>query len=402
MALINCPECGKEYSSKANACPNCGCPTNYSLVQNTNNIELDKSVDDSKINDDSSDTITSNKHESNHDLNTNKKFKFKWYYLFVFPLIPYYLIWKKSAISKNNKIILTILYTMLILLFGNNNDSKNVSNTIEEKSNFSSFQISVPYTKVYIDELIKLTILTNPTLENYDNLSCFVNSDEMSLNENLEFSLGEEGEFEIYCSVGNDKSNILKLESIKGISQIEKVKNLGLPESFLEQFINLYNSKDFGEIWEANIDSTNGELTVVKVSTYEVDLIVYFKNNVIVKVEDLKGVKIFDEGIYNKNYLYIRDISENFSSFRDNSMETVKSNLKSPSSAEFPGSFWDGYDGWLYFIKDNVVTISSYVDSQNSFGAMIRNEFIVQYTIVDKKVSLTYLLIGDKESGEFK
>lgn len=26
MALINCPECGKEISSKAAACPNCGCP----------------------------------------------------------------------------------------------------------------------------------------------------------------------------------------------------------------------------------------------------------------------------------------------------------------------------------------------------------------------------------------
>ena len=27
MALIKCPECGKEFSDKASACPNCGCPT---------------------------------------------------------------------------------------------------------------------------------------------------------------------------------------------------------------------------------------------------------------------------------------------------------------------------------------------------------------------------------------
>lgn len=27
MALITCPECGKEYSNLASACPNCGCPT---------------------------------------------------------------------------------------------------------------------------------------------------------------------------------------------------------------------------------------------------------------------------------------------------------------------------------------------------------------------------------------
>lgn len=28
MALINCPECGKEISDKASACPSCGCPIN--------------------------------------------------------------------------------------------------------------------------------------------------------------------------------------------------------------------------------------------------------------------------------------------------------------------------------------------------------------------------------------
>jgi len=27
MALIACPECGKEFSDKAPACPGCGCPT---------------------------------------------------------------------------------------------------------------------------------------------------------------------------------------------------------------------------------------------------------------------------------------------------------------------------------------------------------------------------------------
>ena len=26
MALIKCGECGKEFSDKANACPNCACP----------------------------------------------------------------------------------------------------------------------------------------------------------------------------------------------------------------------------------------------------------------------------------------------------------------------------------------------------------------------------------------
>lgn len=34
MALINCPECGKEISDKAEACPNCGCPINSSRIKN--------------------------------------------------------------------------------------------------------------------------------------------------------------------------------------------------------------------------------------------------------------------------------------------------------------------------------------------------------------------------------
>lgn len=42
MALINCPECGKEISDKAPACPNCGCPLSVSQSsqqQDTENIQ---------------------------------------------------------------------------------------------------------------------------------------------------------------------------------------------------------------------------------------------------------------------------------------------------------------------------------------------------------------------------
>lgn len=34
MALIKCPECGKEFSSFASACPNCGCPIDIALKGN--------------------------------------------------------------------------------------------------------------------------------------------------------------------------------------------------------------------------------------------------------------------------------------------------------------------------------------------------------------------------------
>lgn len=39
MALIKCIECGKEFSDKATACPNCGCPTSEMIeIQTENNV----------------------------------------------------------------------------------------------------------------------------------------------------------------------------------------------------------------------------------------------------------------------------------------------------------------------------------------------------------------------------
>lgn len=38
MALIKCPECGKEFSDRAESCPNCGCPTE-TIVQDFSSTE---------------------------------------------------------------------------------------------------------------------------------------------------------------------------------------------------------------------------------------------------------------------------------------------------------------------------------------------------------------------------
>ena len=45
MALIKCPECGKEISDKANACPNCGCPlgkTDSEVITQTKHTKKSK------------------------------------------------------------------------------------------------------------------------------------------------------------------------------------------------------------------------------------------------------------------------------------------------------------------------------------------------------------------------
>lgn len=53
MALINCPECGKEISDKAASCPNCGCPIKKTDQEEKRIVTFDEAFDSnfiSKIN----------------------------------------------------------------------------------------------------------------------------------------------------------------------------------------------------------------------------------------------------------------------------------------------------------------------------------------------------------------
>lgn len=57
--------------------------------------------------------------------------------------------------------------------------------------------------------------------------------------------------------------------------------------------------------------------------------------------------------------------------------QEVEKHLMSPASADFPL----GIEGNP--IGENMYLVSSYVDSQNAFGAMIRTEFICNVEIID-------------------
>ena len=56
MALIKCPECGKEISDRASTCPNCGCPVKADVsnvdnsAKNTNNTDANQISETNKKN----------------------------------------------------------------------------------------------------------------------------------------------------------------------------------------------------------------------------------------------------------------------------------------------------------------------------------------------------------------
>lgn len=77
----------------------------------------------------------------------------------------------------------------------------------------------------------------------------------------------------------------------------------------------------------------------------------------------------------------------------------IKKGLKCPSTAKFSDYLSDQHTGAKHLGKD-VWDCFGYVDSQNAFGAMIRNQWEL---ILDVKIpKILYVKIGSDKSGDYK
>lgn len=75
----------------------------------------------------------------------------------------------------------------------------------------------------------------------------------------------------------------------------------------------------------------------------------------------------------------VNDGSPNYSNCYVFSQELVKDELKSPSTAKFPR-----YDKSFFTTDSKTVTVSAYVDAQNSLGATVRTNYIATIVINSK------------------
>lgn len=82
----------------------------------------------------------------------------------------------------------------------------------------------------------------------------------------------------------------------------------------------------------------------------------------------------------------VKTVSEYY--LYSNAKTAVKARLKNPSTAEFETS------PDIYILKDNQYRVEGYVDSQNDFGAMVRNNFSVvikyeygKYSVISCRVT---------------
>lgn len=104
---------------------------------------------------------------------------------------------------------------------------------------------------------------------------------------------------------------------------------------------------------------------------------------------------------YTVQDIAMRDIGGNEAYYSVIAKEIVSSYLKAPSTAKFP--FLTEFRMQRY---GDIVAVSGYVDSQNSFGAMIRTEWIVQFRTDHNNLNsyayqVLYVRLGDQEAGEF-
>lgn len=77
---------------------------------------------------------------------------------------------------------------------------------------------------------------------------------------------------------------------------------------------------------------------------------------------------------------------------RNKTIEYIEDALKAPSTAEFQNEF-------EYICnEENIIKVSGYVESQNSFGTMIRGKFRCEYFAIENTIdTLVYFQYDDKE-----
>lgn len=103
--------------------------------------------------------------------------------------------------------------------------------------------------------------------------------------------------------------------------------------------------------------------------------------------------------LYTCEDLALRDVSEYRSHYIVIAENIITNILKSPSTAQFQ-------DSWDMAVARNgdLVVVQGYVDSQNSFSAIIRSDFIVEFRVLDIEsfaYELVFLQIDGETVGEY-
>lgn len=110
----------------------------------------------------------------------------------------------------------------------------------------------------------------------------------------------------------------------------------------------------------------------------------------------------YDDGevVTTLEVLEMKKIDQNdYSTYAIMAESIIESCLVSPSSADFPWHTEYGYEKF-----GDIVAVQGYVDAKNALGVEIRNQWVVQFTVLDMDTfscQPIYINIDGEETGEF-
>lgn len=176
-------------------------------------------------------------------------------------------------------------------------------------------------------------------------------------------------------STGDSKKENQGLASSLGITE----ENAKTAETIFEQVgLSEYKKIVHDEMLDnAHIDGEKG----YRLETKDVkNIIVYIKPDETVNIIRYADNDLYSEGKVKAKISDFLLTDMEIASLQTQSENAIKSLLKAPSTAKFPN-----ISEWRFSKTNNATIIQSYVDSQNSFGAMLRSEF--QIKIENEKVT---------------
>ncbi len=325
--LIKCPDCGRKISINAKICRFC----NSEILQNRKIVE---------------DSITMN--------NNKKSYRVKKYVLIIYQLlagiiivIGYDII--NSMIPQILLLLSLIINTISLIVFiiKYNEQRKNIQIKFSIVSIFAiicGVIFSINYVIVFINNV---NVEYSNDLREILDLNTYNKNESKELLKNIYSSLQE-----------NENLDIGSCLSLYGIWKDSKKENTYIV-NIEETCEHSYFPSNAMKIEINSQDKTKVEKVYWKFND-DVDIVLYENNK---QVDEFKY--IYNSMLNTVEPPYpILDYFEN----------DVKEKLKSPSSAVFT------YKNFQYNISENRFQYTGWVEGQNSFGAMVKNDFILKLT----------------------
>lgn len=184
----------------------------------------------------------------------------------------------------------------------------------------------------------------------------------------------------------------LSVDNSNNTKAIREIKNaINVNDEEAKEMDDIFKSVGIEKIESIEADESLNEIEGAGSKGYRVKASISESNNIILYVgADNKVISIrwADKDFYKngqvllnfKDYVITWDEKNEYNI---DAQKRIKALLKAPSTAKFPS-----INSWKFGKDNGVMIVQAYVDSENSYGAKLRNEFQIKYDSNKNVVSL--------------